>query len=77
MKTRKMIMAKTANGQEISFDANRVECYTTVKPGSGEYVEVTLYSGKHLFLSDDMDYQMYGDMKLSRHLDDILWRNEE
>lgn len=70
---RKMISATTANGQQLNFDAYRVECYTSVKPGSGEYVEVTMYSGKQYILSDELDQDLYEGDTLTTLLDSILW----
>lgn len=73
---RKMISAKTADGKEICIDAYRIECYTQVEPDSGDNVEITMYSGKQLVLSDELDHDLYEGDSLTTLLDSILWSDD-
>lgn len=73
---RKMISAKTADGKEICIDAYRIECYTQVEPDSGDFVEITMYSGKQLVLSDELDQDLYEGDSLTTLLDTILWSDD-
>lgn len=73
---RKMISAKTTDGKDICIDAYRIESYTQVETDSVDCVEVTMYSGKQLVLSDELDQDLYEGDSLTTLLDSILWSDD-
>lgn len=72
-KIRKMIMAKTSTGVNISIDVNSIEAYTTPAPESKDYVEVYMKSGRTFILSPDVDQDMYEGDSLVTLLDRTVW----